>query len=321
MAKRKCIKYAPQEEVDKVNPRNKELWKKYLNGKRTLKASSKDAYTSDMNQFLVFIMKNYNNDYLFDIDADDMADLIEDFLAMCQTVFDNKDRRIARRLATISSFYLYYKKKRKVKENPVELIERPKIQKGKYEIKRVFLTKEQVQAIRDGLKEINNTQLTLLFELGLFTMGRMTALNNIQLSQINLEEKVITNVIEKEGYEVEFLLNDRCVELIKRWIKEREEKGIDCEALFVTKYNGGYKQASIDTFKTNWIKKIGAIINEPELSMHDLRHSGSNLRYKDGMSLENVSKALNHRSTQVTKDFYLEEDKEQLKKEMEKYDI
>lgn len=319
--KRKYVKYVTPELIEKINPQNSEVWRKYLNGKRQLSQSSKDAYTSDMNQFFIFLLKNYDNQYIFDFDIEDMADVLEDFLAMCQSVFGNKDRRLQRRLSSISSFYLYYKKKRKVKGNPLDYIERPKVKKGIYEIKRIFLTLDQVDQIRKGLEEIDNTQLTLLFELGLYTMGRVRAISNIMVSQIDLEEKIISDVIEKEGYKVTFRLNDKCVELIKKWLKEREEKGIKCDALFITKYGGQYKKADEDTFKSSWIKRIGKIINEPELSMHDLRHSGSDLRYKAGMSLESVSKALNHKSTAVTKDFYLQEDEEKLKAEMEKYDI
>lgn len=318
---RKKVQYTTPELIEQINPKNILLWRKYLNGKRSLAESTKMNYTSDMNQFFVFILNNYGNQYIFDIDVDDMADILEDFLAMCQSIFENKDRRMARRLSTLSSMYLYYKKKRKIKENPVDLLERPRIQKGIYEIKRVFLTLDQVKKIREGLKEINNTQLTLMFELGLYTMARVNALNNIKLEQINIKDKVIEDVIEKEGYKVNLFIDERCSELIQKWINERKNKGIECEYLFISHYDGKYDKVNVSTMKSNWIKKIGAIINEPALSMHDLRHSGSDLRYKAGMSLEAVSSALHHLSTQVTKDFYLQKDENKLRAEMDKFTI
>ena len=317
---RKCINYADKKSIELINPENKALWKKYLNGKRTLKESSKESYTSDMNQFFVFLLKNYDNQCILDIDVEDMADIIEDFLAMCQSVLENKDRRMQRRLCSLSSFFLYYRKKRKITENPVDLIERPKIKQGVYELNRVFLTLEQIADIRKGLDKKNDTQLTLLFELGLYTMARVNAIRSIRLDQIDLENKIITKVVEKEGYVVDLNLNDRCVELIKKWIKEREDKGIKCNYLFITNYNG-WNQASTSQFKSKWIKEIGDIIGEPDLSMHDLRHSGSDLRYKAGMPLEEISKALHHSSTEVTRQYYLQEDMSKVAKELEKYDI
>jgi len=259
---------------------------------------------------------------MFDFDTEEMADVLDDFIAMCASVFGNKEKRIARRLSTISSIYIYYKKKRKIKENPVELLERPKILKGKYEIKQTFLTKEQVYQIREGLEKLNDTQLTLFFELGLYTMARVNALSNIKIEQIDLEKKRICDVVEKEGYEVTLLFDDRCKALIEKWLEERKEKGIDSPYLFVTYYNKKWDKVSKQTMQgSGWIKKIGKIINVPELHCHDLRHSGSNLRYQAGMKLEDVSKALNHKGTQVTQDFYLQMNFDKLQEELEKFSI
>lgn len=319
---RKYVVYATPEKVKQINPKNMEIWRRYINGKRTLAESSKKNYESDINQFFVFLLLNYDNKCMFDFDAEDMADVLDDFIAMCATVFENKEKRIARRLASISSIYLYYKKKRKIKENPVDLLERPKIQKGKYEIKQTFLTKEQVEQIRKGLEEINDTQLTLFFELGLYTMARVNALSNIEIDKIDLDKKRITGVIEKEGYEVTLLFNDRCKELIEKWLEERKEKGIDNPYLFITYYKQKWDKVSKQTMQgSGWIKKIGKIINEPELHCHDLRHSGSNLRYQAGMKLEDVSKALNHKGTQVTQDHYLQMNFDKLQNELEKFSI
>ena len=317
---RKYVYYATPEKVAKINPENIQLWKRYINGKRTLAESSKIGYESDINQFFVYILLNYDNKYLLDFETDDAADMIDDFVAMCTTVFENKDKRISRRLSSISSMYLYYRKKRKIKENPIDLLERPKIQKGKYVIKQTFLTKEQVKLIREKLKELNNTQITLFFELGLYSMARVNALSNIKISQINFDTKRIERVVEKEGYEVELMFDDRCKELIEKWIEERKEQNIDSDLLFISKYNGAYKDAK-GVMQNNWIKKIGAFINEPEFHVHDLRHSGSNLKYDAGMTLEDVSKALNHRGTQVTQDHYLQISYDKLQGEMEKYSI
>ena len=103
---RKVIRYTTPELIEQINPKNKELWRKYLNGKRTLSQSTRDNYTNDINQFFVFILKNYDNQYILDIEIDEMADILEDFLAMCQSVLGNKDRRMCRRLSTISSLYI-----------------------------------------------------------------------------------------------------------------------------------------------------------------------------------------------------------------------
>lgn len=303
----KKVVIATPEKLAKINPKNVELWRKYLNGMlNNLSEASRYNYTSDMNQFFIYILDNYDNKYLFDFDTEEAAEMIEDFIAFCTTVLGNKTRRISRRLSSISSMYIYYKKKRKIKENPIELLERPKIAKGKHEIKQTFLTKEQVELIRKKLSEMNDIQLELFFEFALSTMARINAIANTKVEQINLETRRVENVLEKEGYLVTLFFSKKCKELIEKWLQIRREHNIDCEYLFCTKTKDGWKQVSKSTFQNSWIKKIGNIINEPDLHCHDLRHSGSNLLYQNGMSLEDVSKLLNHKGTQVTQDFYLQ---------------
>lgn len=322
MSKRKYVHYTTPDRVAKINPKNTELWEKYLNSKRTLSQSSKDSYTNDINQFFVYIMLNCDNKFLFDFETEYASDMIDDYIGMCSFAFGNKDRRLCRRLSSISSLYIHYKKKRKIKENPVELIDRPKAQKGVYEIKQTFLTQEQVDQIRDGLEKINDTQLSLFFELGIYTMLRVNALSNIKLENIDLDKKRIIDIIEKEGYNVTASFSDRCKELIVKWLDERKEQDIENQHLFIVKYDGKWTQAKPSTLKgMGWIKRIGKIIGVPELHCHDLRHSGSNLRYKAGMKLEEVSEALNHKSTSVTKDFYLQVDYDAIQEKLEKFDI
>ncbi|WJJ55277.1 hypothetical protein QB910_000033 [Dabrowskivirus KKP3916] len=240
------MQYATPEKLEQVNPKNKELIRKYFVFKNmNLSDSSKKAYESDFNQWLVFVMERYDNQYLPEFDTDDATDMIEDFIAFCTSVLKNNERRIQRRMSSISSFYLYLRKKRKIKENPIDFLDRPRIGKGeKPQIKQTFLDEAQVKAIRKGLKEIGDTQLELFFEFGLSTMARVNAISNVRLEQINFKTNRIERVLEKEGYEVTLFPSKRCMELILRWMKEREKLGIDSEYLFISKYNGKWGKDS-----------------------------------------------------------------------------
>lgn len=323
---RKRITYATPEKLEKVNPKNVELIRKYFVFKNmNLSESSKISYQSDFNQWLVYIMENYENRYILDIineDVDDMIDLLEDFIAFCTSVLGNNERRIQRRMSSISSFFLYLRKKRKIRENPIDFLDRPKVSVGeKLQIKQTFLTKEQVEEIRKGLKEIGDLQLELFFEFGLSTMARANAISNVKIEQINFEKNRVEDVLEKEGYRVTLFPSKRAMELIKQWLKYREEQGIENEYLFITKYSGQWKKVEKTTLQSSWIKKIGNIIGIPELHCHDLRHSGSNLLYHSGMKLEDVSLLLNHRGTDVTKNHYLEVNKDAIQDKKAQFEI
>jgi len=84
-----------------------------------LSDDTKTSYMSDFNQWLVYIMEYYENKYILDIienDIDDMVDLLEDYVAFCTSVLENNERRIQRRMASISSFFLYLRRKRRLKK-------------------------------------------------------------------------------------------------------------------------------------------------------------------------------------------------------------
>ena len=314
---RKYIRFATKDLVAKCNPRNMELFEKFLNGKRSLRPKTKSAYISDFNQFAVFILLYYQNKYILDFDTDDLADVIDSYIIFCIDTLGNNNRRIGRRLSTLSSLFIYLRKKRKIKELPTELVDRPKIYSGQYVTDHVFLTETQVELIRSGLKENPNTQLNLFFEYALYTMSRINAICSVKLSQIDLDKKIVHAVEEKEGYIVDFFISDRVRDLISKWIKERAKKGISSELLFCTR-SGGNAKASI---QNSYVKILGKYAGVDGLTAHSLRRTGSSLRKKAGMALENVSKLLNHKSTAVTQQFYIQEDFEKLQQEAEEFDI
>lgn len=320
---RKYKVYATKDKVEKINPKNKEHIRKYFVSKNmNLSESSKKGYESDFNQWLVYIMEHYDNMDVAKSDIDDISDMIEDYVAFCGTVLGNNERRIQRRLSSISSFYLFLKKKRRIDSNPLDLIDRPKVGKGeKLQIKQTFLTKEQVEDIRKGLQTIGDIQLELYFELSLSTMARVNAMSNIKVNQIDFKTGRINEVLEKEGYLVTLFPSKRAIQLMMQWLEKRREMGIENDYLFLAKFNGNWKKVEKITMQSSWIKKIGRIIGVDDLHAHDLRHSGSNLLFQAGMKLEDVSKLLSHKSTQTTIDHYLQTDFGKIADEKAQFEI
>ncbi|GLO66129.1 tyrosine-type recombinase/integrase [Oceanobacillus kimchii] len=323
---RKYMRYVTQEKLDKLNIKNVKLVDKYFSFKNmNLSEDTKKSYMSDFNQWLVYIMENYNNEYILDIleeDVDDMVDLVEDFIAFCTTVLENKERRVQRRLSSISSFFLYLRRKRKIKENPIDFMERPSLKAGeKPQIVQTFLTIDQINSIRSELDKMNDIQLYTFYEVALSTMARIKAINNIKVSQINFKEDVIERVIEKEGYEVTLFPSEKAMELIRKLLKYREENGIECEYLFAGKRNGEWNKISKNTMQGSWTKKIGNLIDVPQLHAHDFRHSYSSILYNSGMKLEDVQGLLNHQSPDVTLKHYIKKDASKVKDNKKKFEV
>lgn len=323
---RKVVKYTTPEKLAKVNKKNADVIRKYFSFKNmNLSESSKKSYQSDFNQWIVYIMENYDNRYILDVideDVEDMVDLVEDYVAFCTSVLGNNERRIQRRMSSISSFFLYLRKKRKIKENPIDFLDRPKVKAGeKLQVKQTFLTQEQVDEIREKLDQLGDIQLSLFFNFGLSTMARANAISNVKINQIDFKQERVDDVLEKEGKIVTLYPSDYTMELINKWIEYRKEKGIENEHLFITRYGGDWRKVDKSTLQGTWIKKIGTLIGIPELHCHDLRHSGSNLLYHKGMSLEDVSELLSHSGTEVTRAHYLQANKDKIQGKKKEFEV
>ncbi|WP_218641675.1 tyrosine-type recombinase/integrase [Paenibacillus odorifer] len=225
-------------------------------------------------------------------------------------------------MSSISSFFLYLLRKRKIKSNPLDYIERPSVRAGeKPQITQTYLSQEQLDRLRKHFRKSDDLQLELYFELSLSTMLRVNAICNIKVDQINFETGMITGIKEKEGYIVDGYCSDTTIKLIKKWLGYRKENGIECEYLFVTKYTGDWKGVNKNTMQTVWTKKIGMIIDVPGLHPHDFRHSGSSLLFNKGMSLEDVQELLNHRSPDTTLKHYIRRDMKKLQDTKKKFEL
>ena len=138
-------------------------------------------------------------------------------------------------------------------------------------------------------------------------MARASAIASIRWEQIDLENKIIKGVLEKEGKIVDLFFSDEVKYLLVQLKLQRESKNRnDFGWVF---YSGRNKTKPVNSGTLNdWCKRIGKMIGVPTLHPHDFRHSGATLLKNAGMSLEDVSVLLSHESTDVTKKYYIKED-------------
>lgn len=316
---RKYVRYVTDDKYREVSELNKQIIKKYFNFKNmNLSESTKKSYDNDFKQWLVYISEQFKSGVIHTENLielintkdgiEEMVDLLEDFVAFCSTFLGNNERRIQRRLSSISSFFLYLRKKRKIKENPLDFLERPSLRAGeKQQIIQNFMTEDEIKNIRIGLEDLKNLQLQVYFEMSISTMARVNAISNIKIEQIDFEKGIICEVLEKEGYLVDLFPSEKALELTKKLLDQRKKDKVNSEYLFITKYSSEWRKVSKSTVQTSWIKKIGKIIGK-NLHSHDLRHSASSILFNKGLPLEDVQKLLNHQSPDTTLKYYVRQD-------------
>jgi integrase len=152
-------------------------------------------------------------------------------------------------------------------------------------------------------------------------MARVTAVSNTKWDQIDFENRIVSDVIEKEGYLVTLYFSDEVKQMLLAIKKEREDNNID-DAGYVFYSDWMGKIGAITTETLNlWCKRIGKMIGVETLHPHDFRHSGSQLLKLAGMPIEQISELLNHSGLDVTKKFYLRADTKKIQAEKDKYKI
>lgn len=300
--KSKRILLYDKDKYSKVNPDTLKILERYKIDMvmRNLSPNTQQHYELDLRQWFIYVLENQNNKCIQELTDDD----ITEFLYFCKKEGNNAER-IKRRTASISAIYKYMRKKRMIVENPTEFIDRPK--RGLRIINQTYLTPEQVALMREKLISCDDLQLRLYAMLSLSTMARVSAIASIRWEQIDLENKIIKGVLEKEGKIVDLFFSEEVKYLLIQLKLQRESKNRnDYGWLF---FSGRNTTKPINKSTLNqWCKRIGALIGVSTLHPHDFRHSGATLLKNAGMSLEDVSVLLNHDSTDTTKKFYIKED-------------
>lgn len=306
-SKRICMYDA--DKAKQINPETLKLFQKYQIDMsiRDLKPTSIVGYNSDLMQWFIYMYDNQFNLSVLEATDED----IEEYYFWRKQQGNNVNRQ-KRVMSSISAFYKFLRKKKMIKESPVEFIERPK--QGQAITVQTYLTKDQVQLMREKLEEYGDVQLQAYAFVSLTTMGRVNAIANLKWEQIDWDERIFSDVLEKEGKLVELSFSQEAKEYLQKIVEYRRENNInDYGWVFITPYVTADKPINNCTLN-DWCKKIGNMIGVPTLHPHDYRHSYATLLKNEGVSLEDVSTMLNHSGTDVTKKFYIKQDTSKVRK-------
>lgn len=299
-----------------INPENLQLWNKYKMDLvlRDLSPNTIKAYENDLHQWFIYVLDNQYNQKVTELSEDD----ITEFFYYCK-LKGNNTHRMKRRMACVSAFYKFLRKKRLILENPIEFLDRPK--HGTPILIQTFLTTEQVDLLRQKLTEYNDLQLQTYAMLSLSTMARVNAIAHIRWDMIDFEHRMINNVLEKEGKIVDLFFSEEVKGLLLKLQAQRQEQGInDYGWIFYTSKCTETKSISKSTL-TEWCHISGSLIGIDSLHPHDFRHSGATLLKNAGMPLEDISVLLHHESTDTTVKHYLKPDTSKIKELKDQFKI
>ena len=276
-------------------------YKNFLKLERSLSDNSIDAYVNDINKLTSFL-KSINKD---DIDYSDIDTIIiREFVEYLYNLGISSYSQ-ARIISGIKSFFNYLLIEEKIKINPTELIESPKLDKklpdtlNIEDIEKILLSIEL-----DSFEGVRNRAIIeTLYSCGL----RVSELINLSYQNLYLDIGFI-KVIGKASKERLVPIGSAAIKYIK--IKSGNEG-----FLFLNRRGSKISRNMIFII----IQKISKKINlEKKISPHTFRHSFATHMIEGGADLRAVQEMLGHESITTT-EIYTHLNKEYLREVVNKF--
>ena len=312
--KRKRVRYVTKEKLDKVNKKNKMLYKSYqtsrLASNNDVRDTTYKVYQSYMNQFLVYLMEYWDNIDLYSEEFQDMAiEIMEGFMVFCQEELGNNKKVINTKLSAVSSFFHWSVRRNRVSHHPFDgKLERMQGAKDEKIIAEHFLTKEEVETITKTLEEREGYDIIdqLIWNIMMDLANRVGAIEKLTLSSLDLENGMFVNIREKRGKMVEVAFSDYTKEIIEEYLELRKQEmdELENDAFFITKYNGEWNQMSKNAIQSR-IKQIGFILDIDDFRSHSIRKTALNLAHELTGDLALVAELANHNSIETTQQSYI----------------
>jgi integrase/recombinase XerC len=315
MARVDKVKYCTEERIKKIPQSNMQKYKKYLQSSIVKNIDVKDTtfstYENNFMQFLTWLANEYDEtlDLYSEEFMDNAVDIMEAYMLFCQETLLNHKKTVNNKLAAVSTFYIWAVKRNLVKYHPFkDKLDRMKKASEEHIIKSYFLNNEQIEQIRQGIKNNKgfSIQDQILFELSLFSANRIGALSKLTITSMNLDEMAFKDIREKEGYHVDVPLDEDIRDLINEWLEMRKDDydKLEIDALLIHRYDNQWKMWSRGVIHSH-MQRYGEIIGLPDYHCHCQRKTAINSIYESTGDLNLASQWANHKSTAVTQDAYI----------------
>ncbi len=294
-------------------------------------------YNYDISHFLKYIkykfkMTNPNEENIKEIPIDDLtlSDIekiqIEDihsFLGYLKNTYRSKPATLARKTASIRAFFHYLcNKTKKIKNNPAQDLESPKLDKRLPKYLTLEQSKEllKVSSMPSPNKHNNHNNstrnfaiITLFLNCGL----RLSELININIKDIDFENSKL-NVIGKGNKERTIYLNKSCINAINSYLIDRPNDAIEYnsrDALFLSEQRRRISNRTVQYIVKEELRIAG--IDPNKYSVHKLRHTAATLMYKYGnVDIRALQELLGHESISTT-EIYTHVDNDQIRNAVE----
>lgn len=248
-----------------------------------------ESYKHDLMQYYRFNEKSNNK--LVDIKKDD----IKEYLKYLKKTNLN-DKSIAHNISVIRTFYKFLLIEKYTSNNPIELIDLPKLGKRLPHV----LSKEEINVLldinlTDHYSYRNKAMLELMYASGL----RVSELISLKIHDVDLTNAVVQTV-GKGSKERIIPIGDYAIIALELYLRDYRDKFLkDSNEEYLFLNNHGHKMTRQGFFKI--LKKLAKEKDiKTSFSPHTLRHSFATHLLDCGADLRSIQELLGHSSISST---------------------
>ena len=274
-----------------------------LRVERNVSDHTMDAYKRDINQYLM---------YLGDLDLQNLSDVKSTHVRGYIRVLNDggmAPASISRIISSIRTYYRFLSSENILNENPVLLINNPKLPKKLPDV----LSEKEISLIINAIQESSQFYqrdkaiIEMLYSCGI----RVTELCNLEMSNLFIDEDLI-RVMGKGNKERLLPLGARSKKYVNEYIKHSRNSHIKKSGssfVFVSRNGNQLTRAMINIILNKWTQVSGL---KKSVSPHKLRHSFATHLLEGGADLRFVQALLGHSDISTTQ-IYTHIDKHYLK--------
>ena len=271
------------------------LFLEFLKDEKKLSENTLQSYRRDILQYQEYVEKNKIN--YAKANKEDIKTYLEHL-----NEIGKKTSTVSRNLASIRSFYQFLIRVKKVKHNPTEDIQSPKIEKRVPSV----LTAQEVELLLDQPKDVDlkGTRDKAMLEFAYATGMRVTEIISLDIDDVNLEESFV--VCRNGSKQRNIPLGSMSLKALREYVEEARPiliKNENERALFVN--INGTRLTRQGFWKIIKYYKEQAHITK-DITPHVLRHSFATHLLQNGADLKAIQTMLGHSditSTQVYMQF------------------
>ena len=283
----------------------------YLRLERSLSENSIQAYVRDVAKLKQFV--DISN---LDVSPQRVTtEIIQDYLKYLG-MLEMSAYSQSRMLSGIKSFYVFLEYEEMITENPVALIDSPKVGRKLPDVLNIFEIEKILDAIDMSTPEggRNRAMLEMLYSSGL----RVSELINLKMNQVYFDVGFL-RVLGKGNKERLVPIGKSAIKYLKIYLEE-----IRCHVnispgfenfVFLNRRGKGLTRVMIFTIIKNLVTIAGI---KKQVSPHTFRHSFATHLVEGGADLRAVQEMLGHESITTT-EIYTHLDREYLKQIIEEY--